>query len=151
MKKFVLVCVSFFPLVSFVHAAEVSKIKINPLELKTQDGKIIQLLSPADEQKLEIPKQYHQKALEALRKQKEVRDNFLKLNPLLPKDLFKIEPSKILPSPKAKYFSWRDRGVMTPAKNQNPYGTCWAFACVGTMEARYYMRHYEYWIFQSKI
>ena len=143
MKKFVLICISFFFLVSFVHAAKVSKTTIHSLELKTPDGKTIQLLSPEDERTLEIPKKYHQKTLETLRKQKETQEKFRKLNPLLPKDLPKIAPHKIIPSPKAKYFSWRDRGVMTPAKNQNPYGTCWAFACVGTMEARYYMRHYE--------
>jgi C1A family cysteine protease len=144
MKKFILVCVSFFFLVSFVQAQGTSKAMIHPLELKTPEGMTFQLLSPEDERKLEIPKQFHQKTLEVLRKQKETKENFRKLNPLHTADLPKITPLKVLPSPTDKYFSWRDRGVMTPVKNQNPYGTCWAFASVGALEARYYMRHYEF-------
>src|SRR6266568_4974783 len=28
-------------------------------------------------------------------------------------------------------FSWEDQSKVTPIKNQNPAGTCWAFADVG--------------------
>ena len=42
-----------------------------------------------------------------------------------------------------KTFSWRAQGMTTPAKNQNPYGTCWAFASVAALEAAWLRRHHE--------
>jgi hypothetical protein len=47
------------------------------------------------------------------------------------------------PSTKLSHFSWKDRGAVTPAKNQSPYGTCWAFAGTAVMESAYYLRHRE--------
>ncbi len=32
-------------------------------------------------------------------------------------------------------FDWAERGIMTPAKDQGSFGTCWAFASVGLLEA----------------
>ncbi len=32
-------------------------------------------------------------------------------------------------------FDLRDRGVITPVKSQNPWGTCWSFATIGASEA----------------
>ena len=32
-------------------------------------------------------------------------------------------------------FDWAERGIMTPAKDQGDFGTCWAFASVGLLEA----------------
>jgi hypothetical protein len=40
-------------------------------------------------------------------------------------------------------FSWRSQGFVTPIKNQNPYGTCWAFASIGALEASWLRRHRE--------
>jgi len=33
------------------------------------------------------------------------------------------------------FFDLRTTGVMTPVKDQGEYGTCWAFACMGSLEA----------------
>jgi Papain family cysteine protease/Bacterial tandem repeat domain 1 len=40
-------------------------------------------------------------------------------------------------------FSWRDKGIMTPIKDQGAYGTCYAFAAVGLMESLWFLRHRE--------
>jgi C1A family cysteine protease len=32
-------------------------------------------------------------------------------------------------------FDWAEQGIMTPAKDQGDFGTCWAFASVGLLEA----------------
>lgn len=34
-----------------------------------------------------------------------------------------------------KRYDLRDEGVITPVKNQDPYGTCWAFATIGLAES----------------
>lgn len=31
-------------------------------------------------------------------------------------------------------YDAREEGILTPVRNQSPYGTCWAFATIGTME-----------------
>ena len=37
--------------------------------------------------------------------------------------------------PLPAFFDLRTTGVMTPVKDQGQYGTCWAFACMGSLEA----------------
>jgi C1A family cysteine protease len=37
-------------------------------------------------------------------------------------------------------WDWRTMNGVTPVKNQNPYGTCWAFATVGDLESKVRIR-----------
>ena len=37
--------------------------------------------------------------------------------------------------PLPAFYDLRTTGVMTPVKDQGQYGTCWAFACMGSLEA----------------
>ncbi|UCC82182.1 MAG: hypothetical protein JSW46_14485 [Gemmatimonadota bacterium] len=39
--------------------------------------------------------------------------------------------SDVLPA----HFDWREQGVVTPARDQGEFGTCWAFAVVGLIES----------------
>ncbi len=37
-------------------------------------------------------------------------------------------------------WDWRTMSGVTPVKNQNPYGTCWAFATIGDLESKRLIR-----------
>lgn len=38
-------------------------------------------------------------------------------------------------------FDLREQGRLTPVRNQNPFGTCWSFATLGSMESAYKKRY----------
>ncbi len=108
-----------------------------------------ELLSDQDEKRLAIanPKQLLERTRKRLADEADRELRYTKLNPLRAADMPRRMLKKLaLPEPSASLpaFSWAERGVVTPAKNQNPYGTCWAFASVGVLESVYYLRHREY-------
>lgn len=43
--------------------------------------------------------------------------------------------------PKARAFDWKSAGMVTDAKNQNPCGSCWAFALAGALESSNMIRN----------
>jgi C1A family cysteine protease len=58
-----------------------------------------------------------------------INREYLKNTSIVPTKTTKvIEPSE-------PYFDLRDNGYVSPIRNQNPYGDCWAFATMGSMES----------------
>jgi C1A family cysteine protease len=54
---------------------------------------------------------------------------------LLPAEPADASPSDLVSAPAA--FDLRSSGRVSPVKNQNPYGTCWAFATLGSLESSF--------------
>ncbi|WP_027179689.1 lectin like domain-containing protein [Maridesulfovibrio bastinii] len=53
-----------------------------------------------------------------------------------------LKNTSIVPKQKSKevqptehYFDLREKGYVSPIRDQNPYGTCWAFAVISSMES----------------
>ncbi len=123
-----------------VHTVDVSKLSTKPVFV---DG-IAPLLDERTEYELRLnnPKGLFKKikALEA--KRASASKNFIKLHAEAA-DSLKYNLQNINKSSSSSHFSWRELGMTTPIKNQNPYGTCWAFGSIGAMESNYLIHHRE--------
>jgi C1A family cysteine protease len=52
------------------------------------------------------------------------------------------DPARIVAMPQAPVsWDWRSSGDVTSVKDQNPYGTCWAFAALGNLESSLHINH----------
>lgn len=96
------------------------------------------------EQEKEFDRELSRRAVQVgqqrLQKTAASRARFIDLNPDFSAQA--VQPSRGMSRPGAK-FSWREKGMVTPIKNQNPYGTCWAFSAVARLESMFLIRHRE--------
>ena len=107
--------------------------------LTTKVGSVA-LLDDADELRLHPggPKRVSRRALPSVDQRAHLRELFKKADPDAP-----MAPPFRLTRGLPKAFSWRALGMVTPVRNQNPYGTCWAFATIAGLEASWLQRHRE--------
>ena len=83
-----------------------------------------------------------QRGLDMLKRRTDRRAAFLSKNP-------DFTTQKVLPTPMSApgllpvRFSWREKGMVTPVRDQGPNKSCWAFYKVGVAEAMFMIRHRE--------
>jgi cathepsin L len=66
------------------------------------------------------------------------RESAVKLNPALRAKIYEFQ---IVASPNMKRWDWRTQGKVSPVKDQNPAGTCWAFSAMGALESSWLIRN----------
>ena len=99
------------------------------------------LLSEADERQLGpmVSTELRQRSQQRLRERADLRTRFLTKNPNALAPLVPPRPGPGAPLPSS--YSLRQLGLVTPARAQGGYGTCWAFASVGWLESMFLFRH----------
>src|SRR5688500_7665272 len=95
------------------------------------------LLSAADEAQVDraLSRAVVQRSQQRWNQYKAVRQLVLSKNPELVTEGVPAKPLTVTSVPSS--FSWRQKGMVTPVKDQGNFGTCWAFSNVARLEAMY--------------
>jgi hypothetical protein len=99
------------------------------------------LLDPKEERELAIkePREVFKRVTDEDAQRARRRGEFTRANPEALEALKIAKPWKLSPTG----FSWVDQGAVTSIKNQNPYGTCWAFSQTAALESSWFLQHRE--------
>jgi cathepsin L len=100
------------------------------------------LFGDKDDPKATAPqarKQANQKAMELMKHDDMAKADYILKNPAIVQKYPELVIKPISCS-KLAAFNWRDKGKVSPVKEQN-CGNCWAFAAVGAYEASYLIRN----------
>ncbi len=79
--------------------------------------------------------------------QNRLADRALRIERAALDEFVRVNPNIVIPRPACDAglprFSWSERGKVTPVRNQDGCGSCWAFAGVGAFEGSYAIRNYS--------
>ena len=89
-------------------------------------------------QKMKKRRKKNKEILQKIERQEKKKANTIE--PKKPKKRDQVEPKNIC-SAHAPSFDWREHKAVTPVKNQNTCGSCWAFTSASVLESAYLIKY----------